>query len=386
MTQINGLGQIGGADNAQADLTDQITLDVSMSWNELGLSQAEFLGLVDGATITENMDLVALTDKIIEEPKDKATLEKLLKKGDALKEDIKKLASSKESLKAKQVNLKAQLAAAAVNDKSAIQSKLDKVEAELDLAEKLNTQFGSELSQATNFAKAALKSDYVKKDQSLQDAVNDFLGNEPAASTPEEASQITPFKAITNSSDPNKTGGGKALGTGGAAGDSPYQFNPLAMANASMVDDWTNSQWDMIGEQQKRQQMMMLFMYYAKMAMSGDIGAMYQFVRFIGYIISRDKAMQNVWMGTKLIELQETSRKATQRLLNTDVGEDTDSQIQWQKELQKIRSEEGIVASSQKLIAQMMEEFTQIVELLTQVQKSLLDSQGNVLKSIGTWR
>ncbi|MBI2341835.1 MAG: hypothetical protein HYU98_03785 [Deltaproteobacteria bacterium] len=264
---------------------------------------------------------------------------------------------------------------------------MDKVTAELDLAEKLDTQFAGELSQATTFAKASLKSDYVKKDQNLQDAVNEFLGNEPTAPMPEESSQITPFKAMTNSSDSSKLGGGKALGAGGTDGStSPYEFNPLAMANASIVDDWTSSQWDIIGDQQKRQQMMMLFMYYAKMAMSGDIGAMYQFVRFIGYIIGRDKAMQNVWMGTKLIELQETSRKATQKLLKTDVGEDVESQTQWQKELQKIKSEEGIVATSQKLIAQMMEEFTQIVELLTQVQKSLLDSQGNVLKSIGTWR
>jgi hypothetical protein len=220
----------------------------------------------------------------------------------------------------------------------------------------------------------------------------------------EDPSTPSPFKGqglpgtpTGYGTNPSGTGGGTGGtgGTGGAGKGMGYDgfTNPGDMGTGFKAFDWTMyndsavlEAYDIIGEQQKRQQMMMLFFYYARMAMSGDIGAMYQFMRFISFVIARDKALQNVWMGTKLIELQDTSRKATQRLLAQKVGEDPESQAEWTKELQKIKSEENIVATSQKLISQMMEEFTQIVEMLTNVQKSLLDSQGKVLSNLSVWR
>lgn len=190
--------------------------------------------------------------------------------------------------------------------------------------------------------------------------------------------------------DPSGAGKAELYNGGGSipltGGDWTSGANAKSMIALTLDDNFINDAWDMVGEQQKRQQMMMLFFYYARMAMSGDIGAMYQFMRFIGYVIARDKALQNVWMGTKLIELQEVSRKATQQLLNTKVGNTLEDQHKWEQQLQSIKSQEGIVSTSQKLISQMMEEFTQIVETLTNVQKSLLDVNGKVLSNLSVWR
>lgn len=130
----------------------------------------------------------------------------------------------------------------------------------------------------------------------------------------------------------------------------------------------------------------MLLMYYAQRAMSGDVQAMYEFMRFITHVISRDKALQNVWMGTMLIKLQEQSRDATQKLMDEPVGQDNASQTEFTKMMQGVRAEENMISTNQKLITQMMEEFTQIVEMLTNVQKSLLDVNGKLASNLSVWR
>lgn len=208
-------------------------------------------------------------------------------------------------------------------------------------------------------------------------------------------SQTGSGKAAGAGNNTNKPSGAKGeTGTGKAEGseevDHSYGatpgtgvFDATAMFKASALDNFKLEALDTINESQKKQKMMMLFFYFAQMAMSGDIGAMYQFMRFITYVISRDKAMQNVWMGTKLMQLQDVSREATQRLLNMDQKEgDLESQTKFAKAMQEIKSEEGMIATDQKLIAQMMEEFGQVTEALSTTTKGLLDMYGSTLRTL----
>jgi hypothetical protein len=88
-------------------------------------------------------------------------------------------------------------------------------------------------------------------------------------------------------------------------------------------------------------------------------------------------------MANKLIELQDASRKATDKLLNFNSDQnDPNSQMEFTKLLQSVKSDSDSIATSQKLIAQMMEEMAQIVETLTNVTKGALDASGRVLRTV----
>jgi len=272
---------------------------------------------------------------------------------------------------------------------------------------KIREQIG-ELKQTRNSAEAKLKKMLANLNEkksflkgaekaTFNDLVNTHASTLKSQQQADPAAQKGPgvdWKAMSNpswSKSSPDAGLGKAqsdgssygLNTGGKADST---FNPLAMTLSSMADDFKLQSWDVVGESQKKQQMMLMFMYYARMAMSGDVGAMYQFMRFVGQIIARDKALQNVWCGTQLIKMQEASRKATKKLVEADSGDDFESQAEFSKLVQKVKSEETMIATSQKLIAQMMEEFTQVVELCTNVQKSLLDVNGKLISNISVWR
>jgi pyruvate formate-lyase activating enzyme-like uncharacterized protein len=132
---------------------------------------------------------------------------------------------------------------------------------------------------------------------------------------------------------------------------------------------------------------MMLFFYYARMAESGDMGAVYQFMKFITYIISKDKAKQQIEMGKKLIELQELSRRWTNKLLNLESNStDSSASGELMKTMTIVKSETDAIATSQKLISQMMEEFAQVVETLTNTTKGALETQGRMLRTVSTFR
>ena len=159
-------------------------------------------------------------------------------------------------------------------------------------------------------------------------------------------------------------------------------MNNIFQANAS------NGLDDIFKLQNKSNKLMMMFFYLAQRAMSGDLGAMYEFVRFLGFIINKDKAMQNVQMGRKLVELQEQSRALTQQLLDTPAYKEGDPSVQaaFTKLQSKIQGEQGSISTSQKLIAQMLEEFTQVSEQMTGMTKSMLDARGRELAQLSTWR
>ena len=141
---------------------------------------------------------------------------------------------------------------------------------------------------------------------------------------------------------------------------------------------------DSVLENQKRgRELVTLFAYFANRAASGDMGMMYQFMKFLTYIVTKDKAKQQIDMGKKLIALQDESRRATNKLLNAKSDpNDPNASFEQSKLLTEVKSETDAIATSQKLIAQMMEEFTVISETLTSSTKVTLDSHRRIQQTV----
>ncbi|MFA4873742.1 MAG: hypothetical protein WC956_06180 [bacterium] len=210
-----------------------------------------------------------------------------------------------------------------------------------------------------------------------------------------------------NQSGTQGGGGGAAAQTAGAQGMAGKAFYPPAGWSAAAqtlggspgfttdtymktmtMEDSMMSSWDDINKNTNRgKQLMMLFFYFARMAESGDMGAMYQFMKFITFIISKDKAKQQIEMGKKLIALQELSRSWTNKLLNVQTNSaDPNSSNELMKTMTIVKSETDAIATSQKLISQMMEEFAQVVEALTNTTKGALETAGRISRSVSTLR
>ena len=192
-------------------------------------------------------------------------------------------------------------------------------------------------------------------------------------------------------------GGAKASSAGGSfappanwgAQTAGASFNSSAAYLSSMaIEDDIMSSMDNINKNQNRgEQLMRLFFYFSKMAQSGDMGSMYQFMKFLTYIISKDKAKQQIDMGKKLIQLQDLSRKWTSKLMNLSTDSaDPNASNELMKEMTLVKSETDAIATSQKLISQMMEEFAQVVESLTNSTKAALDAYGRILRTVSQSR
>lgn len=178
-------------------------------------------------------------------------------------------------------------------------------------------------------------------------------------------------------------------GAGGGVGGNGFNMldglqapSAAAYANSAYLDTMISDGMAGLGKASREgQRLMMLFFYYARMAMSGDLGAMYQFMKFITHIISKDKAAQNVKISTKLIELQDMSRKATETLMATP-SDDPDKQNDFVKAMQKAKSDETMISTSQKLLADMLQEFAQVVESVISMTKNTQDAKGRVERKI----
>ena len=175
------------------------------------------------------------------------------------------------------------------------------------------------------------------------------------------------------------------FGFGNGAAQGYPSFSTDDFARAMLLDDY---KLDALGSISKNQmegkRIMMLFMYFARMAASGDLGAMYQFIKFISYIIAKDKAKQNIDMSVKLIQLQDASRKATELLLQAESPDGTDAKKSndFMKLMQQTKAEEGVIATSQKLIADMMTEFGQVAEANINLTKAMQDAWGRYLRTV----
>lgn len=166
--------------------------------------------------------------------------------------------------------------------------------------------------------------------------------------------------------------------------DTDFSSASASYLSALNVEGDIADAWESITKSQNRgKELMMLFYYFARMAESGDMGAMYQFMKFITYIISKDKAKQQIEMGKKLIELQDLSRKWTDKLLNVKTdSSDPNSSAELMKTMTIVKSETDSIATSQKLISQMMEEFATVVESLTSVTKGAVQSWQRILQTV----
>ena len=126
---------------------------------------------------------------------------------------------------------------------------------------------------------------------------------------------------------------------------------------------------------------MMLFFYFARMAESGDPFAMYNFIKFITYIVSKDKARQNIHVGSKLIQLQDLSRQATETLMATPT-DDPNKIHEFTKALHQAKSQETTISTSQKLLADMLQEYAHVTESLVNSTKALQDSWARVMRTV----
>ena len=79
------------------------------------------------------------------------------------------------------------------------------------------------------------------------------------------------------------------------------------------------------------------FHYLANLAMSGDMKAIYEFMQFITRIISEQKALQNIEMASKLIELEESSRNALQELLDTPTPDEEEQKPDYSRRITEIK-------------------------------------------------
>lgn len=181
-----------------------------------------------------------------------------------------------------------------------------------------------------------------------------------------------------------KAGGLGNFGPGwGANTMTGPKFSSAAYAQSLMMENNIMDAWDGITNNQNRgQKLMQLLHYYMQMAMSGDLSAMYNMMKAVLYIISKDKALQQIHMANQLIKLQDDSRKATDQLLNFQQSSEDPGNTEFTKMLQQTKAQTDSIATSQKLIAQMMEEMAQIVETLTNVTKGALDANGRVLRTV----
>ena len=173
-------------------------------------------------------------------------------------------------------------------------------------------------------------------------------------------------------------------GWGAQATGANVKFNSAAYVQSMGMQNNIMDAWDSINKNTNRgKQLMQLFFHFARMAESGDMSSMYQFMKFITYIVSKDKAKQQIEMGKKLIQLQELSRQWTNKLLDVQADSaDPNSSSELMKTMTIVKSETDAIATSQKLISQMMEEFSQVVETMTNVTKAALDAAGRIMRKV----
>lgn len=172
---------------------------------------------------------------------------------------------------------------------------------------------------------------------------------------------------------------------GWGAGNFSAQVDPsAAYTQALAMENNVMSAWDSINQNtQQGRRLMMLFFYFAKMAESGDMGAMYQFMKFITYIITKDKAKQQIEMSKKVIQMQELSRQITNKMYQIPVApNDPNYSNELMKTMTMVKSETDSLATSQKLASQMMEEFAQVSEVLHNVLRSTVDSYKRISNTV----
>lgn len=182
--------------------------------------------------------------------------------------------------------------------------------------------------------------------------------------------------------------GGSAAGTGipmnwGAQTTDP-QLSADALVQSSLMETEIMGSFDsVLSTQNRSKQLYLLFMWAARNAMSGDLMAMYEFMKVVAFIVGKDKANQLRQCGEKVMELQDMSRKYTNMLLEQPLdANNPNSSNEFAKTMTKVKGETENISMSQKLILQICEEFTQVQELMTGCIKNILDANGRVIRKL----
>ncbi len=261
------------------------------------------------------------------------------------------------------------------------QAQLEKLQKELAQLIKIADQYNNVATKKLNLSSFYKSAGQAAKSKPMSGKANVNFGGQQGFGAKAQTAGAT-AQATSGGFSPPANWGAQGLG------DSMPMFNSDAYMKTMAMEDNIMSSWDAINKSTSRgKQLMMLFFYFARMAESGDMTAMYQFMKFITYIISKDKAKQQIEMGKKLIQLQELSRSWTNKLLNVQTNSaDPAASNELMKTMTIVKSETDAIATSQKLISQMMEEFAQVVETLTNTTKAALETAGRIMRTVSTMR
>lgn len=180
-------------------------------------------------------------------------------------------------------------------------------------------------------------------------------------------------------------GGSGAEGEGWPFGMTPGAMNfraaidPNAFYQSGVLEDMRLAALDSAHESElMTNKILMLMHYFAQRAMSG-IEGMFEFMRFIGMIITKDNARQTVDLAGKQIELQQRKREKLNEMLSIDSKTDPDA---FTKALETNRQETSAIDTDMKMIAQMQEDFAQVIEATIGMETNLLQSVGRVNRMV----
>ena len=385
---------------------------------------ADLINLTGAASSTASWDIERLMKEAGKStgsvPTDPAKLEAEVKK---LTDQLGKIGKARGELQSnidrvegQLKTLRAKLAAAGPNTQAGrkFQNQINELDKTKVAMEKALAQTDAVLTALANRAKEAVKlaEDKASKGSALETAKTELEAQiqtaeqilpepaKPASAGGKAAKPLAPGNKP--GAQPKAATAGGAGGTGTGTGTGPFgqpraagafdgfpSVDPTQIMMSQYMQDQQLSGLDAAGKQQAQaQRMMMMFFYLAQQAMSGDMDAMYQFMRFIGTIVNQDKAMQNVQLGKKMIELQTKSRELTQKLVEQPSYDENNREVEteYMKLQQTTQADQGVLATSQKLIGQMLEEFGQVSEMMTGMVKSLLDARGRELQMVSVWR
>lgn len=421
-----------GLDTAKWDMQD-INSSHKLMLDRATMSQ--LFAVVDSPGSTQQMDILKLLNTIGQSTavsKKPADLKKL---GEELKEKLKAMNLAKKELAAKEKEVTTELAAKKTElSKATSAAQKTKIEKQIKALEKKLKQVKEASTYSTKMLKSLIaKTKDAKKaraeaKKALEAKHKDSSTGQfktPGDQTAFEAAMklvddgvFTELDSLVNegeellkdpataASKPGSSTQKKAASTGGASNSGAGQsatspdvsgqskaangpaddgaFDPMKMLQMNNAFDSRASAMDEAMKMQgQSNKMMTMLLYLSRMAMSGDIGSMYRFMQFVGTIINRDKASQNVQLADKLIKLQGVSRALTQQLVDTPSYDKDDPQVAYdfQKTMETIKADQGMIATEQKLIASMLQEMAQISEQMFNLQKSLLDVNGNIMKN-----
>ena len=179
--------------------------------------------------------------------------------------------------------------------------------------------------------------------------------------------QIAQSKAVT-------------LPPGWGSETSDIRFPSDAFIKTMHLDNLTQDAFgDALQNSNRGREMMLLFHYLAQRAASGDIGAMYEFMKFVGYIISKDKAKELIQDATQMMKMQEQEREANKMIYDFNVDpNDPASSMEYSKRMIFVKQETDSINTNMKLLGQKMEVVGQTVEVITNMVQNLLEVKGRV--------